>query len=160
MTETAESQLALALGRIPQGMYIITSREGGAPIGFVGSLFMQVGFEPPMVCIAVAKGRDHLVAMREHGYFGVSILDQQSSGAMGPFFKNYDPGESAFDHVSFQDAPEGCPVMGDALAWLECKITGEHATGDHIVVFGKVISAQQNRSGEPSVHLRKNGLGY
>jgi hypothetical protein len=31
---------------------------------------------------------------------------------------------------------------------------------DHVVVFGEVVEASLLREGEPSTHVRKNGLGY
>ena len=41
-----------------------------------------------------------------------------------------------------------------------CEVTGEHPVGDHVVVFGAVTHAALLREGDPSIHLRKNGLGY
>ncbi|MEM7307102.1 MAG: flavin reductase family protein [Planctomycetota bacterium] len=161
MSEPDLSPLALAMGRIPTGLYVVTSTSEGAPLGFVGSFLMQVGFEPPTVCVAVGKGRDHLDAMRASGRFAVSILDGPSSKIMGAFFKKYEGGETAFDHVEHAAAPDGGPpVLSGALAWLSCRVTGEHETGDHVVVFGEVTDAAPAREGDPSVHLRKNGLAY
>jgi flavin reductase (DIM6/NTAB) family NADH-FMN oxidoreductase RutF len=51
-------------------------------------------------------------------------------------------------------------VLSSALAWLECALEGEHETGDHVVVFGRVTDGRLVREGEPTVHLRKNGLAY
>lgn len=152
--------IALALGRIPTGLYIVTARAKDAPIGFVGSFVMQVGFEPPTLSVAIGRGRDHLAVIRAAGRFGVSVLDGSSSKLMTPFFKKYGTGGSPFDHVAHADSPGGVPILRDALAWLDCRVTGEHATGDHVVVFGTVEHAALARAGDPSIHLRKNGLGY
>lgn len=161
MPDTREpSALALALGRIPTGLYVVTTRAAQGPLGFVGSLVTQVGFDPPTVCVAVAKGRDHLAAIRAAGAFTVSILDGASRGLMGAFFKRYEPGKSAFDHVAHARAPSGIAYLTEALAWLDCRVTGEHETGDHVVVFGVVREASQLREGDPSIHLRRDGLGY
>lgn len=156
--------LALALGRIPTGLYIVTTRvtthAGDQPLGFVGSFVMQVGFEPPMLSVAIARGREHLAAIRAHGRFAVSVLDEQSRGVMGVFFKRHEPGRSPFDQVECGASPGGLAVLAGALAWLECRVSGEHATGDHVVLFGTVEHAACLREGEPAIHLRKNGLGY
>lgn len=157
---TAPSPLAQALGRIPTGLYVVTTLAAGRPLGFVGSFLMQVGFQPPCVCLAVATGREHLAAIRAHGRFAVSVLDGASQNLMGAFFKRYEPGSSPFDTLAHQLSPGGLPVLGGALAWLECKVSGEHATGDHVVLFGTVEHGECLRSGEPAIHLRKNGLGY
>lgn len=152
--------LAQALGRIPSGLYIVTALDHGVPVGFVGSLLMQVGFAPPTLCLAVAKDRGHLTAIRAFHGFAVSILDGRSTGLMGAFFKKYAPPATAFDSLEHLPAPSGAPLLAQSLAWLDCKLTGEHATADHVVVFATVADGALLRPGDPSVHLRKNGLGY
>jgi flavin reductase (DIM6/NTAB) family NADH-FMN oxidoreductase RutF len=162
MTETELSPLARALGRVPTGLYVVTTTaEDGAPLGFVGSFVVQVGFDPPSVCVAVGHGRAPLAAMRATKRFALSILDAHSAKAMGAFFKRYEGEDTPFDHVAHAPASgDGPPVLTEALAWLDCRVTGEHELADHVVVFGAVTAGGQTREGDPSVHLRKNGLGY
>lgn len=157
---SAPSPLALALGRIPTGLYVVGTRHEGRPLGFVGSFLMQVGFQPPTVCVAVGNGREHLAAMRADGHFTVSILDAASQNLMGAFFKKGAPGTSPYDGLELVTTPAGLQVLGGALAWLECRLSGEQATGDHVVLFGTVQHGELCRAGDPAVHLRKNGLGY
>ena len=76
-----------ALGRIPTGLYIVTTLQGQDPIGFVASFLMQIAFDPPGVCMAIAKERPHLEAIRRSGVFGVSILGESSSKLMAPFLR-------------------------------------------------------------------------
>jgi flavin reductase (DIM6/NTAB) family NADH-FMN oxidoreductase RutF len=154
------SPTALALGRIPTGLYVVSALDAGRPVGFVGSFLMQVGFAPPTLCVAIGKDRAHLAAVRASGFFGVSVLDPASEKLMNRFFKKYPAGSGPFDGLAWKSAASGSPVLDDALAWLECKLSGEHATGDHVVVFGEVLDASLARAGDPSVRLRKNGLDY
>ena len=154
------SSVALALGRIPSGLYVVTTRRGKDPLGFVGSFVMQAGFEPPTLSVAIAKEREHLAAIRSAGRFAVSVLGGSGQNLMAPFFKRHEPGRSAFDQIEHRSSPTDLPVLTGALAWLDCRVSGEHATGDHVVVFGVVEHAELLRPGEPTVHLRKNGLGY
>lgn len=156
----AEAGLALALGRIPTGLYVVTALDGDRPLGFVGSFLMQVGFRPPVLAVAIAHGRPHLDAIRAFGAFGVSVLDEASSGLMGRFFKKYPAGESAFDGLAVGRGTTGAPWLEAALAWLECRVTGEHDAGDHVVVFGEVIAGRLLRPGDPTVRLRRSGLDY
>lgn len=160
MPDTDLSPLAKALGRVPCGLYIVTTESAGRPLGFLGSFVMQVGFEPPTVCVAVGKGRPHLEAMRASGRFALSQLDKASSKLMTPFMKKPPEGTSPFDGLAVRKTPGGSTVLADALAWLECELQGEHEVGDHFVVFGRVVAGELLREGEPRVHLRKDGLGY
>ena len=161
MTDSTElSPIAEALGRVPTGLYIVSTVHNGAPLGFVGSFVMQMGFAPPTVCVAVGHDREALTAIREAGSFSVTILDGESSGMMGAFFKAPPAGKTPFDDLETVETPSGAPVLAGALAWVDCRVTGEHETGDHVVVFGEVTAGAKLRDGDPSVHLRKNGLGY
>jgi len=160
MSEPELSDVAQALGRIPTGLYIVSTTDGTTPLGFVGSFVMQVGFDPPTVCVAVAHGRGPLAALRSSGSFAVSVLGGGSGALMSPFFKPTADGATPFDGLATATAPSGAPVLSDALAWLDCEVSGEQDVGDHVVVFGRVVAAQRLRDGDPAVHLRKDGLGY
>lgn len=161
MSQASElSSIALALGRIPTGLYIVATRQDGRPLGFVGSFLMQVGFSPPTLCLAIGRTRSHLTALRESGRFCVSILDRQSQDQMGAFFRRYEGTHGPFDHVEHADTPGGVPYLSRGLAWLDCRCEGEHDVGDHVVVFGVVEHAQLLRPGDPALHLRRDGLAY
>ncbi|MEZ5977518.1 MAG: flavin reductase family protein [Planctomycetota bacterium] len=152
--------IARALGRIPSGLFIVTTSGPAGPIGFLGSFVQQVGFAPPTVAVAVGKDRDHLAGMRESGHFAVSVLDAGSKHAMPPFFGKLEPGRTPFDVLAHRLTEEGPAILEDALAWFVCRVSGEHELGDHVVVFGEVVAGDLAREGDPSVHLRKNGLSY
>ena len=160
MTTDDSDPLALALGRIPSGLFLVTTLEDDRPLGFVASFVQQVGFRPPTVCVAMGKERAPLAAMRAKGSFAISVLDRASEKLMGRFFKQHGPGESPFDGLATTAGPSGSPVLPEALAWLDCRLAGEHDAGDHVVVFGEVLDGALAREGEPSVHLRRNGLTY
>ncbi len=157
MADAAPSPIARALGRIPTGLYLVTTRIEGRPAGFLGSFLVQTGFAPPTVCVAVANGREHLSGMRRSEHFAVSILDERSKGLMNPFFKK---GNDPFEGLAAQEVAGGARVLTDALAWLSCKVIGEHELPDHVIVFGEVVDAHLAREADPLVHLRKNGLSY
>jgi flavin reductase (DIM6/NTAB) family NADH-FMN oxidoreductase RutF len=154
------SPLARALGRLPTGLYIATTRHEGRTLGFLASFVMQVGIEPPVVSVAVGRERGPLAAMRAAGRFALSILDKESRGLMAPFLKPTADGRSPFDGLALASAPRGTPVLAESLAWIECRLVSEHEVPDHVVLFGEVEAGELLREGEPAVHLRRNGLGY
>ncbi len=160
MTGDTPTPHAPAQGPHPQGRDVVTPGSPPAPLGFVASLVQQVGFDPPTICLAIAKGRDHLEAIKACGGFTLSILDAESSGCMGAFFKKREGGSTPYGDLDTSPAPSGLPVLNQALAWLDCKLTGEHPGGDHDVIFACVDAGGLTREGDPSVHLRTNGLGY
>ncbi len=154
------SPIAQALGRVPSGLFLLTTMLDDAPIGLVASFVMQQGFEPPTLSVAVGKDRDHLKGLRDCGRFAISVFGTSSGALMKPFFKQYEGQETPFDHVVTKSSPSGLPVLTESLAWLECKVSGEHSVGDHVVVFGTVVAGEKLDDGDPTTHVRANGLGY
>jgi flavin reductase (DIM6/NTAB) family NADH-FMN oxidoreductase RutF len=157
--DTPSEALAAALGRVPSGLFVVATRLAGRDIGFVGSFIQQVGFAPPTVMVAIASGREHLAGARASGRFTVSVLGEGDRGLMRPFFKPPLEG-SPFDQLATSTTATGGVVLAEALAWLDCRVVGEHTAGDHVVVFGVVEAGARNRDGAPLVHMRRNGLAY
>lgn len=160
MPSDDRASIALALGRIPSGLFIVSALDGDELIGFLASFVQQVGFEPPTVAVAVGTERGHLAALRASGRFAVSVLDEASRGTMKRFLGKLPEGEGPFDALATSTPGGGPPVLEEALAWVTCEVTGEHAIGDHVIVFGQVLDGALVRTGDPLVHLRKNGLSY
>ena len=145
---------------MPTGLYILSTLDGERDLGFVASFVTQMGIDPPTMAVAVGKDRGPLAAIRETGCFALSILDDASSGVMGGFFRPPPEGQTPFDALEISRTPRGAAVLDKALAWLECRVTGEFETGDHVVVFGEVEAGALLHAGDPALHLRKSGLGY
>ena len=49
-------------------------------------------------------------------------------------------------------------VIEDALGWLECRNQAEHEAGDHTLVVGEVLAAEQGRSAPPLVYVNRRYL--
>src|SRR5258706_383723 len=57
-------ELALALGRVPSGLFILTVCDGQRETGMLASWVQQCSFEPPQVSVAVKHGRDLLAVLK------------------------------------------------------------------------------------------------
>lgn len=160
MATSEPSPLARALGRLPSGLFIVTSLREERPVGFLGSLVQELGFDPPTLCLAVARERAPLADLRAAGRFTLSQLDAASRSRMAPFLKRVPEGGSPYDGLALGRAPSGIPYLAEALSWLDCRIVGEHEAGDHVVLIAVAEAGALLREGEPHVHLRRNGLSY
>ena len=153
--------LVTALGRVSSGLYIVTTGTGSDATGFLGSWVMQAGFEPPAVTVAVHKDRAVLAPFRESGHFCVSVLAPSSMNLLGHFAKGFAPGEDAFDGLDVATAASGVPYLTGAHAHLSCRLIGEEAWSDHVILCGEVLAGGcDSLEEDPSIHVRKNGLSY
>jgi flavin reductase (DIM6/NTAB) family NADH-FMN oxidoreductase RutF len=153
--------VAKALGRIPSGLFVVTARRGEEETSFLASWVMQAGFAPPAVTVGVGQTRPARAFMEPAGArFAISVIGADERRKLGPFFKPVGADPGALDALAVDRTPGGLAVVRGCLAWLECVTLRAMLSGDHVIVLGEVTRAVQARSGDPTVHVRPNGLDY
>jgi flavin reductase (DIM6/NTAB) family NADH-FMN oxidoreductase RutF len=162
MNDTPLSDIAVALGRVPSGLFVVTARNAaGEETAFLASWVMQAGFEPPALSVAVGKDRAALEFVREPGSrFAVSVIADSEKGQVGPFARGVAPAQDALAELPVERTASGQAVVEGCLGWMECRTLGLAPSGDHEIVVGEVVAARGDREDAPAVHIRKNGLGY
>ncbi len=153
-------QTMAALGRVPSGMFIVTARQGDAETGMLASWVQQCAFDPPHVSLALKRGRAVAAWLAPGATFVVNVLDDGQTDMIAHFGRGFDPGEPAFEGLEVERPGGGPPVLTEALAYLECRVTGSNSVGDHDVFFGQVVGGRLLNDGQPMVHVRKSGAHY
>ncbi len=157
-----DSDLDKALGRISGGLYIITATKGDVSSAMLASWVTQASFEPFGVSIAVAKDRAIEALMQVGDRFVLNVLRQDNYQAlMKHFLKRFPPGADRFAGIKTQTASNGSPILGDALAYLECEVASRMECSDHWIVYATVSSGRvSDPDALPAVHHRKVGNHY
>lgn len=160
MTEAdPKRQLASALGRIPSGLFILTVRRGQSETGMLASWVQQCSFEPPLITLAVKRGRDVLAWLTEGSLCILNILDSSQTDMIGHFGRGFALDEPAFTGLEVE--PGGiAPILSEALAYLECRVTSRCVAGDHDLIIAQAIGGRLLGEGQPMVHIRKSGFHY
>jgi flavin reductase (DIM6/NTAB) family NADH-FMN oxidoreductase RutF len=82
--------------------------------------------------------------------FAVSFLDKTQQNIAETFFQPQRRVENRFGEYEFYlSAVTGCPVLKDALGYVECQVKGSLEEGDHSIFLGEVVGAQLHHPGEP-----------
>jgi flavin reductase (DIM6/NTAB) family NADH-FMN oxidoreductase RutF len=153
-------QLQAALGRIVSGMFVITARRAQGETGMLASWVQQCSFDPPLVSVALKRGREIASWLPEGAPFVVNILDDTQTDMLIHFGRGFSEKEDAFADVEIERVDGSPPVIKDALAFLHCQVTGRCSTGDHELIIGHVVSGRLLGEGHPMVHVRKSGTHY
>ncbi len=153
-------ELAAAVGRIPSGLFIVTARQGAAETGFLASWVQQCSFVPFQVSVAVKVGRAVTGWLTTGAPFVVNILEEDQTELIAHFGKGFALSEPAFAGLEVDMSTAGAPVLTDALAYLDCRVSGRCHAGDHELFVGEVIGGRVLNEGRPMVHVRKNGSHY
>ena len=152
MTAPAGRRLREALGSFVTGVTVITARDaGGAPQGLTANSFSSVSLEPPLVLFSLARTADCFAAFESADAFGVNVLRSEQEALSGRFATK----EAAkWDGVGWRPGYEGCPLLNEALATFECRVTARHEGGDHVIYVGEVVRFAHEPQGEPLVFFR------
>ena len=153
-------RLAAALGRVPSGLFVLTARRGSAETGMLTSWVQQCSFEPPLVSVAVQRGREILPWLAEGAAFTINILDATQTDMIVHFGKGFALDQAAFEGLEIERSETGNPVLSEALAYLDCQVHGRCGAGDHELVLGRVTAGRVLGEGTPMVHVRKSGVHY
>ncbi|MDJ0744379.1 MAG: diflavin flavoprotein [Xenococcaceae cyanobacterium MO_167.B27] len=151
-----------ALGRIVGSLCIVTTKQEELSGAMLASWVSQATFNPPGLTVAVAKERAIESLLHVGNKFVLNILQEgKHISLMKQFLKPFAPGEDRFVGVATEEAENGCPILTEALAYLECRIDQRMECGDHWLLYavaekGKLLQSE----GVTALHHRKSGSHY
>ena len=159
---TPATSVEQAVGRIVGSLCVVTTRKGDASSAMLASWVSQATFAPPGFTVAVAKDRAIESLLYPGSDFVLNILPEgQHLGPMKHFLKPFGPGEDRFEGVETKPGENGCPVLQDAIAYLECEVANRMECGDHWIVYATISEGEVLLpDAKTAVHHRKTGTHY
>jgi flavin reductase (DIM6/NTAB) family NADH-FMN oxidoreductase RutF len=136
---------------IPAPVAVVTVDLEGERLGLTVASLVSLSLEPPLVGIAIRREAALHELLRRAGEFGISILAEGQENLAQHFARGVPP-IALWQGIPLRDA-DGPPLLGDALAWLRCRLVGEHETGDHTFFLGEVSGAEAGRAERALVYL-------
>ena len=161
--KSLDGDLDKALGRLSGGLYVVTARQEERASAMVASWVSQASFDPPGITVAVAKDRAIEALLQVGDRFVLNILREDNyQDLMRHFLKRFPPGADRFAGVStLEGVANGGPVLGDALAFLGCRVSQRMEGPDHWIIYGEVEQGNvSDTEARTAVHHRKVGNHY
>ncbi|NJO42816.1 MAG: MBL fold metallo-hydrolase [Cyanobacteria bacterium CRU_2_1] len=157
-----DNDLDKALGRLSGGLYIITAKKGDISSAMLASWVAQASMKPLGITIAVAKDRAIESFMHVGDRFVLNILEEGNyQGLMKHFLKRFPPGGDRFAGIKTYPATNGSPILGEALAYLECEVISRMECSDHWIVYSHVDTGRVSKLDSlTAIHHRKVGNHY
>jgi len=164
----SNDEFRAAMTRLAAGVVLVTAREPaldpddpGAPsgedVGMTATSFMSVSLDPPLVLVSLREGSRMDDLLDEQPLWAVSVLSENQRHIAGRFAMK----GRISDRLLFEGIPyvrgevAGAPLVGGALATLECRTEQRVTAGDHTLVIGRVLTAEvPSADGGPLVHFR------
>lgn len=151
---------AQAVGRIVGSLCVVSAQRGNVRSGMLASWVTQASFNPPGITVAIAKDRAVESLTHTGDSFVLNIL-KEGMNVRRHFLQSFAPGDDRFAGLETEMAENGCPIIKDALAYLECTVQSRMDCGDHWLVYAVVDNGKVLQStGMTAVHHRKSGNHY
>jgi flavin reductase (DIM6/NTAB) family NADH-FMN oxidoreductase RutF len=133
---------------------VVTAMAGPAPYGTTVSAFTSLSMDPPMVLVSLDRSSDLLAVIDGSRRFGLNILGAQQPELAVNFARKGGPAK--FGGVEWQVGGQ-VPRLPGATGFLACEVADLVAGGDHVVVFGRVLSADTAPARPLTYHARAFG---
>lgn len=143
-----------ALRLLSNGLYVLTAYTGDTVHAAAVSWVSQVSFGPPLVMVALRRNTRLAGTVRRARRFALNILASDQQALAEKFFHHRtEPADTqTLAGYDFRLSPAHCPLLTDAMGWLECRLAAEPPTpGDHCLMLGEVTGAGVRREGTPLV---------
>ncbi|MGH4029538.1 flavin reductase family protein [Actinomycetota bacterium Odt1-20B] len=164
----SNDEFRAAMSRLAAGVVLVTAHEppldpddpdapGGEDVGMTATAFLSVSLDPPLVMVSLREGSRMDDLLAEQPLWAVSVLAESQRHIAGRFAMK----GRISDRLLFEDIPyargekSGAPLVGGALATLECRTEQTVQAGDHTLVIGRVLTAGvPSADGGPLTYFR------
>jgi flavin reductase (DIM6/NTAB) family NADH-FMN oxidoreductase RutF len=160
--KTKDELIQEAMHELPYGIYVVGSSAAGQPNAMIADWVLQLSFSPRLVGVAFERDSTNLVNIRANNALTINLLDsegmtlarnfvQPTSGAK---IHGRGAAASAARHdklagVDHRRDPRGCPILDDAIVWIQAEAEQFLPVGDHVLVVARVLDAAIQASGDP-----------
>jgi flavin reductase (DIM6/NTAB) family NADH-FMN oxidoreductase RutF len=158
----SNDEFRAAMSRLAAGVVLVTAHDSddgprGEDVGMTATAFMSVSLDPPLVLVSLRNDSRMDDLLAEQPLWAVSLLSESQRHIAGRFAMK----GRISDRLLFEDIPytrgeaSGAPLVGGALATLECRTEQRVVAGDHTLAIGRVLTASlPSAEGGPLTYFR------
>ena len=130
------------LRMIPYGIYVLTAAEGKDKVAAATVNWVtQTAFAPPLVVVGVKTDSGAYQIVKSAKTFALNMLGKDQKGLAFTFFKPANVSDGKISGQAYRTGTTGAPILTDAPAAVECRVTSIVEQGDHHIVVGEVTEA-------------------
>jgi flavin reductase (DIM6/NTAB) family NADH-FMN oxidoreductase RutF len=119
----------------------------------------SVSADPPTLLVCVNKSTSAHDPLLRAGCFSVNLLSTEQTKESGVFSGAGGlKGDERFREGRWSVLETGAPVLEEAVAVFDCRISQRVDAGSHTVFFGAVVATQTHSDQHPLIYLRGDYL--
>jgi len=132
-------------------LWVVTAAADGGRGGLVATFVNQASIVPDMPRVLIGLARHHNTCRLIHSgrSFGLHLFAESQIDWVWRFGGQSGRECDKLIGLNLTTAATGCPLLADALAWLDCRVEAEFDTGDRTIFLGAVADAKLNQQSPP-----------
>lgn len=141
---------------ISHGVYVIGVSDGQNRNAFTAAWVMQASFDPPLLVFSINPQHYSYQLLQAGGICSVNVLSREQMPLAEHFGR---PGQR--DKMSahlWRHAKTGAPVLAEALAYFDCKVSHYCAAGDHQLAICTVVDAGLLHKAAPLLYVETGDM--
>lgn len=136
------ADLADLFRRLTAGVYVVGVADGGRRNAFTAAWLMQVSFDPLLLALSINPGHASFPLLVGGDGFAVSVLSCDQLDLARHFGTRSGRETDKLAGVSWRAGRTGAPILAEAVAYLECRLTGRVPAGDHEIVIARPVAGE------------------
>lgn len=143
MPEAAAPDLEGPLSLIPSARYVMTACFDGDRAGILVEWVQRCASEPPLVAVAVRKGRPIEPIIRDSHAFALCAIAPDDTFLLRKLGDGDKHSSDVLDAIRCETLRTGSPCLTRALAAIDCEVVRHFdLDADHELYVGQVVAAK------------------
>lgn len=140
---------------VDRPVWIVTAAASGDRGGLVATWVQQASIDPAAPLVVAALAPNHFTAelVSSSGGFALHLVGQRQIDLLWRFSIGSGRNKDKLAGLATTCSTMGSPILGDCLAWLDCRVVSRYDGGDRWYFWADVISGGSN-SNEPPLTER------
>jgi flavin reductase (DIM6/NTAB) family NADH-FMN oxidoreductase RutF len=136
---------------VDREVWIVTAQAEGRRGGLAATWVSQSSIDPKAPTVAIALAVNHFTRelVDQAGAFALHLITDDQIDLAWRFALGSGRDRDKLAGLATRPGETGCPILQEALAWLECRVYDIHDGGDRIYYWADVVAGGRTGDGRP-----------
>lgn len=149
------SEFKSVMSHWASGIAVVTTFSPIGHLGFTANSLASVSIDPLLISMSVAKSLFTGQVMLQQGVFNINILTAEQD-QLGKIFAGMMPQQTdRFEGLDITYSTNGCSILPNVMAYLECQIYTTVDVGASTLVLGQVIGGRLLQEAQPLLYFHR-----
>ncbi|MDC3423649.1 flavin reductase family protein [Aquibacillus sp. 3ASR75-11] len=135
-----------------RGVFFVSTTDGKRGHFHFGCWTTQCSHEPPRMLTCFPKEFEGADVVKESGVRALSLAAFDQEEFHDQFFSG-DHSIQALGEDKFMYAETGCPILKDAVAYFDCKVSSIIDNGDFLIAIGDIVKGEALHSDKINLNV-------